>query len=300
MLKIKRTLLFFLVALTSSYGLGVWYFSEQIISPKKVTLDDYTPIHPDERRDPGQLGLTFENVTVNVKGNNCYGWYIPASSPTRNLVVLVHGRGDNRRRMLKYAPFLHQAGYPVFLMDQRHAGTSYNAPCSMGYYESQELIAACRQLELLHPYSHLALMGHSMGAATIALAQPYLPKTYTMILDCPYPSFREVITDTAHRDYPWMPSFFIRHVLLLTGWRLGFNVDAVDLKRCLMASHIPLLIIHTGKDDIMKVSYAPKLITASAAPDKVIWFVPDAGHVRSYLRSPQLFKEKILTRLRTH
>jgi pimeloyl-ACP methyl ester carboxylesterase len=77
------------------------------------------------RRDPGSLGLAFEEVRFpTVRGKSLYGWWIPSPSAAGRVLVLVHGWGRNVERMLPYVAMLQPAGFDLLAFDARHHGSS--------------------------------------------------------------------------------------------------------------------------------------------------------------------------------
>ena len=292
----KSLVVFLSIAIIAFLG-SMHYFSNEIINSERITFANFGQSHPDEAENPSLIGLAYSDAQITIHKNSktiCHGWYIPATQRTDKLIVLIHGRDSNRRKVLKYAPFLHDAGYNIFLMDFRNSGFSYSAACSFGYYESQELLTALKHLETKYSFNHIGILGLSMGAATTVLAAEQNQAIKTIILDSPYISFREIIKERAQKEYPYIPKFYVDLVLTYTGFRLGFDVNEVDPGRILYQNkQLPVLIIHGALDEAVSQKNGRELYTLAASP-KEAWFIKDVDHVDAFLKYPEQYKQKTL------
>jgi alpha-beta hydrolase superfamily lysophospholipase len=134
--------------------------------------------------DPGDLGLPWTPVRVASGGRGLPGWWIPPVSPddateaaapgdapTRPGVVLVHGWGSNRARMLPLASFLHAAGFHVLAMDVRGHGDNAAEDLPVTAVEfGADAAAAVGVLRSLPGVGRVGILGHSMGGVGASLA----------------------------------------------------------------------------------------------------------------------------------
>src|SRR5271169_6901688 len=64
------------------------------------------------QRAPDSLGLAFSEVGIpTANGRFLRGWWVPAASGRLPAVILIHGWGRSRERMLPYIEMLHPAGF---------------------------------------------------------------------------------------------------------------------------------------------------------------------------------------------
>ncbi len=114
--------------------------------------------------------LAFQTVWFRSQdGLPLHGWWIPAAAPTSRSVVVCHGIGTNSGNFLSGAPFLHRAGFNVLFFDFRGHGDSGGHTTSFGFYEANDVHAACKYLQQ-QGQSKIALYGFSMGGAAVSLA----------------------------------------------------------------------------------------------------------------------------------
>jgi len=89
----------------------------------------------------------------------------------------------------------------------------------------------------------------------------------------------------------WLIGFFGLGTLLMSkvmyGYRRVSPVDRVSAVTC------PILFIQGGKDDLVPVNDAHRLIEASGNPADELWLVPDAGHTLSYFTDPAGYIDRV-------
>lgn len=114
---------------------------------------------------PADLGLEFEERTVEAPGGPVPGWWIagrgPADGPT---VVFVHGHGRSRWDSLRrIGPWVDRSPLLV-LVDLRGHGDAAG-PSTLGRREHADLEAVVAEAERRRPGAPVELVGHSLGAA---------------------------------------------------------------------------------------------------------------------------------------
>ena len=134
--------------------------------------------------DPGDLGLPWERVAVRSAGRDLPGWWVPApdasprspgsssdGSSARPGVVLVHGWGSNRARMIPLAAVLHAAGFHALAFDVRGHGDNPAETLPVTAVEfGEDAAAAVDALRSLPGVGKVGILGHSMGGVGASLA----------------------------------------------------------------------------------------------------------------------------------
>jgi hypothetical protein len=302
-LKIKKIIkIFVFLIVLSAIGLSVSinYFANSLIYFDRVNKQI------EKFGNPSELGLTFNNEKIMLPNKGfCYGWYIPASRKTKKMVFLVHGRESNKTKLLKYVSFLNKAQYNVFLMDFRNSGDSYYAPCSMGYYESKELVSAVRYLKEKYKIKEIAIIGFSMGGATTVLAARDIQnredigvKVKAIVLDSTYSSLKDIVEYRA-KNKNFSNKYYLKLILKYISWRLKFNFDEVDLIKVLNSDKmlsLPVFVIHGYKDFSVLQSNSKKIFDSLAGENrnKEAWFPENVEHVKAFDEYPKDYKNKIL------
>lgn len=147
--------------------------------------------------DPGDAGLAWEPVGVPSGGRDLPGWWVPAQGAAdararataapapagapapkgarapevRPGVVLVHGWGSNRARMVPLAAFLHAAGFHTLAFDVRGHGENPAETLPVTAVEfGDDAAAAVDVLRSLPGVGRVGILGHSMGGVGASLA----------------------------------------------------------------------------------------------------------------------------------
>lgn len=250
---------------------------------------DYTrtPEQPPITATPGDIGLTWEDITFpSADGDQLElrGWWVP-SAGSRRVVILVHGRYENRATHLALARPLHDAGFNVLLFDLRGHGESSSAPCGYGLRERWDVSGAVawargRGFEA----GSIGIIGWSLGAASALMALEETPDI-------------AVVSDSAYADgEPLLARNALRPGLRLA-LRLfrGVDLDAVRPDRSIAtAGERRVLLIHGALDTAVPVSHAERLRAAGGASVSDLWVVPDAGHTGAYAVHPDEYAARVI------
>jgi len=201
---------------------------------------------------PAAVGLAFEALKINTEdGESLDGWYVPAPNPRATLLFL-HGNGGNIGHRVELVEMFHHIGLNVLIVDYRGYGRSTGKPSEEGTY--RDAAAAWRYLSETRrlPAGEIILYGESLGGAVAAhLAQHHTPRALVL-----YAAFTS-IPDRAHQLYPFLPTS------LLARYRY-------DTRAALAATRCPVLILHSGEDEITPYSHGQELLAAAAEPKKLV------------------------------
>lgn len=195
-------------------------------------------------------GTTAGSDVVTSDGVPIAGWYIPAASgaaPTAT-VVLVHGYGDNKSGLLKYAALLHEE-FDVVAFDLRNGGRSGSKNTTFGIDEQHDLEAIIDWLVREKAPAHIAVMGNSMGGGTTLIAAADDPRIEAVILDSTHARVVSILNRRMEVDegLPSVPTVWA----LMTGIRVrtGIDLDQADpVDYVADLGDRPLLVIHGTAD----------------------------------------------------
>ena len=91
--------------------------------------------------DRSQFDLPLEDVHFQSRdGLRLAGWFIPGTNGAT--VILAHGRGSERSRMLPHANYLHKDGFSVLIFDFRYRGESEGDESTLGAKEPWDIEGA--------------------------------------------------------------------------------------------------------------------------------------------------------------
>jgi len=231
-------------------------------------------------RDPADAGIYFQNVTLTTAdGLQLDAWFVPVTAtwPITGTpsIVLGHGLLENKATMLHLVPWLHDAGYNVFLLDFRGHGNSDKEPTTVGPKEVLDLQAALDWLEAEGVGERVGGLGFSLGAVALVNTAVQDDRLDALVLD-------SLFAD-------WGDTDFVADYRLPPDWLVPGVPSPEKLIRDI---HVPILIIHGTADILENVDHAYRLYAAANEP-KELW-INDSGHAWSSWTYPDVYREKIL------
>lgn len=234
---------------------------------------------------PASFQLASEDVALrSPDGVEIRGWWVPATSPARGSVVMVHGLNRSRIEMVRRAPFVHRQGWNALLIDLRHHGASGGEATTFGAKEKEDVKAAARYARERSPGT-IVLWGISLGAASAMLAAAEDPSVAAVICDSSYRSLEDTVRHhlALFRRFRWwlrvVPAWPVaEEALFWMGRRGGFDPRSVDVRAA--AARLegrPALFVANSEDRRMPKEIAFDL-RAAAGPAAEVLVVPGNSH----------------------
>jgi alpha-beta hydrolase superfamily lysophospholipase len=227
-------------------------------------------------RAPADANIYYRDLTLTTDdGVDISAWYVPAVDPGAPTVLLAHGLLGSKGGMLRFVPWLHDAGYNVMLLDFRGHGSSDPRPSSIGPEEVLDVQAALDWLEAEGAGDRVAGLGMSLGASALVNTAIQDERLDALILDSLFAEWGD--TDFAQ------------------GYRLppDWLVPGVPSPEELMPRiHVPVFFIHGTADILTHKDHAHRLYAAANEP-KEIW-INDSGHAWSAWTYPDVYQQKVL------
>ena len=239
---------------------------------------------------------------VSDHGYSIYGEYAKNDRPNRNNLVVVfsHGRTGNLHTMSSYADIYWKLGCSLVFYDhRRHGNTKRNISCSLGLFESDDLVSVCKSARnFFPPDSTWGIQGESMGSVSAILALGRLPFIRFCCADSCYDSaeglYRSVLKLRVHM--PWVP--FGPVTKLLSKVFLGIDFDKISPLEAIGNVEIPVLFGHGQKDTIAPVEMAHRLTEAKKKGFVRLYIFEDAIHAKAILMHPDIYMDVIRDFLR--
>jgi len=235
------------------------------------------------RRTPANVGLAFDDVIIpTANGRRLAGWFVPGGGGPRPVVILVHGWGRTRERMLPYAEMLHPAGFHLLAFDARHHGASdRDGHASMKKF-SEDIIAVVSYLETRTEVDkeRIGVLGLSIGGSAAIHAAAHDPRIRAVV----------TVGSFAHpRDA--MLAMGLGHPLLAPGmplafriaeWRVGARFDDLAPERHIAGIAGRALLIHGEDDRVVPVEDLERLRECARGRASA-WRVAGRGHSDPHL-----------------
>jgi alpha-beta hydrolase superfamily lysophospholipase len=220
---------------------------------------------------PADCGLTFIPFRVRgAAGASLACWFIPAAQP-RAVLIASHGVADSKSGMLPYLLPYQRAGFSLVLYDLRHHGESGGRDCTLGYWETRDLLDITRQVRA--DYANglpIAYWGFSLGATTALLAAARDPHIMAVVAQSPFVSLRETV-----RHYAWrffhVPAPLAALGVRIFEWHTGTRADDVDVPRIAAAlTNRPILLIGSPHDQQVPCAWLERLHSALPAAELLL------------------------------
>jgi pimeloyl-ACP methyl ester carboxylesterase len=122
-------------------------------------------------------------------------WTLPPHHGNGDAVLLLHGLGDNRIGMTRYAQLLLAHGFIVLMPDARAHGVSGGPVATYGLVERNDIHRWVDFLTARHHPGCVFGMGESMGAAQLLQSLDEGTKFCAVAAESPFATFREIAYD---------------------------------------------------------------------------------------------------------
>lgn len=236
-------------------------------------------------------GLAAQTVHIPVGRSYVAGWFV-RGQPAAGAVLLLHGVRADRRQMQGRVQFLAEAGDTVLLIDLPAHGESPGERISFGFHEADSIKAALAFLHQALPQDKIGVIGVSLGAASLVLANPY-PAPSAVILESMYPTISEAVADRLAMRLGEVGRISAPLLLWQLPWQLGISQQQLRPIDHIAALGAPLLLASGTLDQHTTIAEARRLFDAAGAP-KEFWAVESAAHVDLYLFTPRTYEARIL------
>lgn len=211
--------------------------------------------HPDRVVVPTREALGRESEDVWFKaedGTQLNGWFYPhenSKNPGAVAVLFCHGNAGNISHRVSMCGAMLEAGVSVLVFDYRGYGASAGRPSETGTYQDAQ--AAYHWLKA-RGFARIVAFGESLGggvASELAVREPLAG----LILQGTFTS----IADVGAELFPWLP----------VRWMSRIKYDTYSR---LPRIQVPLLIMHSREDTLIRFHHAERNYTAANQP-KLLW-----------------------------
>ncbi|MDA8426700.1 MAG: alpha/beta fold hydrolase [Treponema sp.] len=233
------------------------------------------------------------------------------------LVLLQHGITWSWLGMMRYVRVFRAAGWTVVALDSRGHGETKGPRPSYGWHERHDLKAvadwalarfgraargspgaagssgAAGSPGAAGGGGLFAVLGVSMGAASVLQYAALDPRLDAVIADCPFSS---LAAELDHRLRRAMLPFFARPAIVRIAdafcrAREGFSLYGIRPDRAMLQTEVPMLFVHGLEDDYvpwkMSLTMAERRRRELPEAFTELRLVPEAKHARSIAVDPE-------------
>ncbi len=197
---------------------------------------------------------------------------------TGKYVIISHGYNSNRNGAAKYVPTYISLGYSCVIYDLRGHGENEKTVCTIGNYESQDLINIINDTyERYGEDIYLGLHGESMGSSTSLSSLAYSPKVHFVVADCGFTDLYELIGTQFKRYHIGFAEPLVNlSMKAFYGWSMKDThaIDALD------GCTVPICFIHGGDDSFISPDNSKRMSEKTEGYSE-LHIVDHAEHARS-------------------
>ncbi len=249
--------------------------------------------HSSFRRYKDELTAGFQWIaaqpseTVTIKaydGVRLVAKYLPCEN-ARGTLLCFHGwRSCPEIDFGCALSFYQSLGLNLLLVNERAHGASGGRFITFGIRERRDVHSWVKwHNQRFGAEAPVLLAGLSMGASTVLMAcgEPFPANVRGVIADCGFTSPYDIVAKIAREKH--IPLWFLPFVSLQTRLFAGFGLKDYSTLTALQDCRLPLMLIHGEGDTFVPCDMSRKAYAASAASDKTLLTVPNAGHGQSFL-----------------
>jgi uncharacterized protein len=208
---------------------------------------------------PDRAGLDYRDLSFESDDGEClHGWWIGARRDPLGHLLLCHGNAGSVGDRVLHAALLTAAGFDVLLFDYRGYGRSSGRPSEQGTYRDARAALRCVFEQPGVDPARLFYLGESLGGAVAVDLAVERPPAGLVLLSA-FTGVREL----GRLHYPFVPAALIP--------------DAYPTVRRVRDLHVPLLVLHGDRDEIVPLSQGRAVFEAAPGPKRMHVF-PGRGH----------------------
>jgi fermentation-respiration switch protein FrsA (DUF1100 family) len=242
--------------------------------------------------------FSVETIQIPVKNDYAVHGWLARGTYGHGAILLVHSMRSNRLEMLGRARFLNDQGYHVLMIDLQAHGETPGSRITFGARESVDVSAAVAYLRHTFPHERIAVIGTTLGAAAILLADPPL-KLDAMILESLHPTFAEAVENRLRLHLGDFGTYLKFLLLPYFSFLLDLPVNELDPIERIGNMTTPVLFI-AGTHDKHTTQSEVERLYAAALPPKELWVVEGAGHYNMHTYAGKSYEARIAEFLATY
>jgi uncharacterized protein len=217
------------------------------------------------------------------------GWFIPAKTPSKRTMIILHTRGGNRQDPLEFGLPLWRSGFNLAVIDLRGHGDSGGQYFTFGYHEGQDVSGLLDYLATRQAATDVTLVGISAGGAVAIAAAAQEPRIQRLVTIGAFADLGETI----QQQVPWLPAWW-RWRAIQTAERIGqFEVKATSPVQAIQTLKCPVLIVHGAEDTYIPIANGQQLFAAAPLP-KEFYPIAGASHENMLQRGGAALQQKII------
>lgn len=268
-----------------------------VIGPYVFILSQTKPDqHPICCETPLDYGAAqYETLHIQTgEGITLAGWYVPPDEAPGVVVILLHGAGGDRRGTAWHARQFIDAGYGVFLYDQRALGESTGTITTLGWKDGSDLLAIADFLAQRPEVDgeRIGVVGLSLGGHIALNAIHFDSERFAAL-------WLDGIQAQQISDYPApenvgeeFATLLQTIILKMAEVRIGQKPPPPFIEILPAVNETPTMIVVAGQDDFERRVYERYIVVAGESVE--FWLIENAHHTSGPVLDPDEYRRRML------
>jgi pimeloyl-ACP methyl ester carboxylesterase len=224
--------------------------------------------------DPPDWGQVVDTKITACDGGHLEVWRIEPDDASIGIIVLAHGWGRNRDRMMARARLFAGWGFTTVVHSARDHGSSSPRRCMNALRMAEDIESVLEWVE-----EPVILYGHSAGAAAAIIAAGRNPRKIRLLfLEACYAHTKEALRSLYRWVNPFFGTLFGPMIVFWMDLFYKKQLDAVSPTRIAPALRMPVMLIHGEKDRRFPLAFANELHDSFPPGLADFYIAPGAGH----------------------
>lgn len=232
----------------------------------------------------------FSEVTLETSdGVKLAAWYTPPANGAA--VILIHGAGNSRESVRRYAEMLADHGYGVLALDLRGHGESEGTTNRLGWQGTRDVGAAVAYLQTQPDVKAIGGLGLSLGAEVLLGAASTYPEIAAITADgATQRSIAELRALPSER--PLYRNFTARVMFTTVQVLSGDDPPTPPLLDSMVEAETTAFLLIAAGSDPQEVDYN-ELFAETLGARATLWVAPDASHTGAFSRYRDEYEQRV-------
>ena len=224
--------------------------------------------------DPPDWGQVVDAKITACDGGHLEVWRIEPDVASIGIIVLAHGWGRNRDRMMARARLFAGWGFTTVVHSARDHGGSSPRRCMNALRMAEDIESVLEWVG-----DPVILYGHSAGAAAAIIAAGRNPgRIRLLFLEACYAHTKEALRSLYRWVNPFFGTLFGPMIVLWMDIFYKKQLDVVSPTRIAPELSMPVMLIHGEKDRRFPLAFADELYNSFPSGKADFYIAPGVGH----------------------
>lgn len=246
--------------------------------------------HP---KSPGEMPDGYEAVTFMTEdGVELAAWYTPPADDNGAVIVLVHGAGNSKGRVIGHAAMLTAHGFGVLAFDLRGHGDSGGQLNRFGWNGGKDVSAAVNFLQARDEVKAIGGLGLSLGGEVLLGAANENPAMTAIVADgATSRCHDEAIGHAAGERFPATVYYRVQDFFV---WVFTGDTPPTPILNAMGAVDTTRYLFIAAGNESREIDYNTVFAERVGESRAEVWVAEDVGHIAAFDRYPDEYERRVV------